>query len=268
MLVVKLGGAAGIDFQPLVADVASLIHSGEKVVLVHGGSAAADELSHKLGQPPQHFLSPSGVKSRYTDKKTLEIMLMACAGQLNKLLIAALQTQGVNAVGLTGLDGQLITAKRKKAVRAQKDGRVIVIRDDYSGQIEHINSGLIQLLLQAGYVPVISSFALSEAGEALNVDADRVAAQVAVAIKADALVLLTNVPGLLQNPADHSTLIDRIAESALASYEDVAQGKMKKKLLAAKEAVAGGISQVIIADARKKLPVSKALAQEGTVITP
>lgn len=268
MLVVKLGGAAGIDFRPLVADVATFVQHGEQVVLVHGGSAAADELSLALGKPPQHFLSPSGVKSRYTDQETLEIMLMACAGRLNKLLVTALQRQGVNAMGLTGLDGQLITAKRKKAVRAQKDGRIIIIRDDYSGQIENVNNGLLQLLLQAGYVPVISSFALSEEGEALNVDADRVAAHVAVAVGADTLVLLTNVPGLLQYPDDHSTVISQIPAAMLPSYEDIAQGRMKKKLLAAKEAVAGGVRQVVIADARKEAPVSKALAQEGTVITP
>lgn len=274
MLVVKLGGAAGIEPAALIKDLALYLKStgtqpgsaGRQVVLVHGGSAAADELSLALGRRPQHYVSPSGVRSRYTDRAAIEVLLMACAGRLNKLLVEALQREGVNAVGLTGLDGRLLTGPRKQAVKAVVDGRTVVLRDDYSGRLAAVNTGLLHLLLTAGYTPVISSLALSEAGEALNLDADRVAAGVAAALGAAALVFLTNVPGLLRDPADAATLIARIPASNLTHFEGVAQGRMKKKLLAAAEAVAGGVERVIIADARRPQPLTLALAGEGTVI--
>ncbi|MDK2928084.1 MAG: [amino group carrier protein]-L-2-aminoadipate 6-kinase [Bacillota bacterium] len=275
MLVVKLGGAAGIEPGALVKDLADCLkgaaagpagRTAREVVLVHGGSAAADELALALGRPPRHYMSPSGVKSRYTDRAALEVLLMACAGRLNKLLVEALQKEGVNALGLSGLDGRLITGLRKKAVKAVVDGRTVVLRDDYSGRLEAVNAPLLRLLLSAGCTPVISSLALSEAGEALNLDADRVAAGVACALGAEALVFLSNVPGLLRDPADARSLISRIPAAKLASFQGVAQGRMKKKLLAAAEAVAGGVERVIIADARRARPLTLALAGEGTVI--
>lgn len=275
MLVVKLGGAAGIEPAALVKDLAAYLKGAgsgsggrarREVVLVHGGSEAADELSLALGRPPRHYVSPSGVKSRYTDRAALEVLLMACAGRLNKLLVEALQREGVNALGLSGLDGRLLTGPRKTAVKAVLDGRTLLIRDDYSGRLEKVNASLLRLLLSAGYTPVISSLALSYDGEALNLDADRVAAGVACALGADSLVFLTNVPGLLRDPADSRSLIARIPAGKLDVFQDVAQGRMKKKLLAAAEAIAGGVERVIIADARRPQPLTMALAGEGTVI--
>jgi acetylglutamate/LysW-gamma-L-alpha-aminoadipate kinase len=210
--------------------------------------------------------SPSGYTSRYTDRKTLEIFMMAVNGKVNSLLTEQLQMLGVNAFGLCGLDGKLIEAVRKESIQSIENGKRKIIRDDYTGKIEAVNSELLMLLLNAGYLPVIAPVAVGEKGEALNVDADRAAAMVASAIKAESLLLLTAVPGLMKKFPDESTLIRLLPQSQLAAASEAAQGRMKKKVLGAVEAVSGGVSRVIIADGRIQNPITNALAGNGTVI--
>ena len=120
-IVIKLGGAAGVDAEAVLADVAALAAEGQPVVLVHGTSAAADALAQRAGVPVRHITSPSGHVSRYTDPETLELYVAAAAGQVNKGLVASLQKLGCNAVGLSGVDGRLLVARRKDAVRAHRE---------------------------------------------------------------------------------------------------------------------------------------------------
>ena len=178
-IVIKLGGAAGVDAEAVLADVAALAAEGQAVVLVHGTSAAADALAQRAGVPVRHITSPSGHVSRYTDPEALELYVAAAAGQVNKGLVADLQKLGCNAVGLSGVDGRLLVARRKDAVRAVENGRQRIIRDDYTGQLESANGDLLRLLLDAGFTPVIAPLALGLEGERLNVDGDRAAALVA-----------------------------------------------------------------------------------------
>jgi [amino group carrier protein]-L-2-aminoadipate 6-kinase len=264
--VVKLGGTEGVDFSAICADAAQLLKQGEKLVFVHGGSAEANALGEALGTPPKMITSPSGFTSRYTDRKTLEIFLMAVNGKVNSLLTEQLHMLGVNAFGLCGLDGSLMQAVRKESVQSIENGKRKIIRDDYTGKIETVNGELLLMLLNMGYLPVIAPVAVSKKGEALNVDADRAAAMVASALKAESLLLLTAVPGLMRNFPDESTLIRQLPHSQLGAAGEAAQGRMKKKVLGAEEALAGGVKRVIIADGRIQHPISNALAGNGTVI--
>ena len=266
IIVVKLGGTEGVDFSAICSDAAEIIQSGQQIILVHGGSAEANALGEALGSPPKFITSPSGYSSRYTDRKTLEIFLMAVNGKVNTLLVEQLHRLGVNALGLSGLDGRLIQAVRKDSIQSIENGKRKIIRDDYTGKIERVNSELLLMLLGAGYLPVISPVAVSLQGEALNVDADRAAAMVAAAIKADTLLLLTAVPGLMKNFPDESTLLKQVSQAQLPSALEAAQGRMKKKILGAEEALKGGVSKVIIADGRIQNPISNALNGNGTVI--
>ena len=266
IVVVKLGGTEGVDFSAICADAAALIRQGRKLVLVHGGSAEANALGEALGAPPKFIVSPSGFSSRYTDRKTLEIFCMAVNGKINTLLTAQLQGLGVNALGLSGVDGRLMLASRKEAVQSVENGKRKIIRDDYSGKIEQVNAALLHALLDAGYVPVVAPVALSLQGDPLNVDADRAAAMLAGALQAETLVLLTAVPGLMRKFPDESTLISRLERSKLPEAMEAAQGRMKKKVLGAEEALQGGVSQVIIADGRVENPLTLALSGKGTVI--
>jgi acetylglutamate/LysW-gamma-L-alpha-aminoadipate kinase len=265
-IVVKLGGTEGVDFSAICQDVVALLAGEHRIVLVHGGSAEANRLGEDVGFPPRFVTSPSGFTSRYTDRKTLEIFAMAVNGKVNTLLVEQLQGLGVNAFGLSGIDGRLMQAKRKAAIRIVENGKRKILRDDYTGKIEQVNASLLQTLLAGGCTPVVAPMALSEKGEALNVDADRAAAMVAAALKADTLLLLTAVPGLLKAFPDESSLIKTLSGSQLDSALEIAQGRMKKKVLGSQEALLGGVGQVIIADGRVENPISNALAGNGTVI--
>uniref|UniRef100_A0A455T5U6 Putative [LysW]-aminoadipate kinase n=1 Tax=Thermogemmatispora argillosa TaxID=2045280 RepID=A0A455T5U6_9CHLR len=263
-LVVKIGGGAGIDAAPIVDEIARLVTEGERVVLVHGGSQLTNELSERLGHPMQVLTAPNGMTSRYTDAETLRIYAMAVAGQINTELVALLQRRGVNALGLAGVDGRLLLARRKTALRAvMPDGRIRVVRDDYSGQIEQVNAPLLRLLLEAGYTPVVAPLALGLEGERLNVDGDRVAAAIAAALGVETLAILTNVPGLLRDLADPTSVVRVIAAPDLEEYLPYAQGRMRKKLLGAREALAGGVQRVCIGSSS----LAALLAGDGTVIT-
>jgi acetylglutamate/LysW-gamma-L-alpha-aminoadipate kinase len=266
IIVVKLGGTEGVDFSAVCQDAAELLKQGRQLILVHGGSAEANSLGEALGEPPKMITSPSGYTSRYTDRKTLEIFLMAVNGKVNSLLTEQLQMLGVNTFGLCGLDGRLMQATRKDAIQSVENGKRKIIRDDFTGKIETVNSGLLLMLLDAGYLPVIAPVAVSEKGEALNVDADRAAAMVASALKAEALILLTAVPGLMKSFPDESTLIRQLSPGQLLAASEAAQGRMKKKVLGAQEALQGGVSRVVISDGRIQNPISNALAGCGTVI--
>nr|HID14994.1 [LysW]-aminoadipate kinase [Anaerolineae bacterium] len=267
MIVVKAGGGEGLDMEAVCADVAELVQQGEQVVLVHGGSHETNIISERLGHPPRFVTSVSGYVSRYTDRETLEIFAMVTAGRINKSLVERLQQLGVNAVGLSGLDGRLLEGRRKGALRVIENGKRKVLRGDWSGRIERVNVGLLRTLLAAGYVPVVAPLAISYQGEALNVDGDRVAAAIGSALKAQTLVILSNVPGLLRRFPDESTLIPHIPLGQAEEYLDrYARGRMKKKLLGAIEALNDGVGQVVIADGRVARPLHRALAGQGTVI--
>ena len=265
-LVVKVGGAAGVDLEAVCADVACLAKSGHSIVLVHGTSAAADALAVRVGVPVRHLLSPSGHVSRYTDPEMLDIYVAAAAGQVNKRAVSVLQRMDCNAIGLSGADGRLLMARRKGAVRSVENGRQRVVRDDHSGQLESANSNLLRLLLAEGYVPVVAPLALGAEGELLNVDGDRAAALIAGALGASSLIILSNVPGLLARHPDESSLIRFVPSADLEMAEAKAGGRMKKKLLAAREALATGVAMVVLSDSRRGHPVQAALAGEGTVI--
>lgn len=266
MLVVKVGGSAGNNYAALCDDLAAQRAAGARVVLVHGGSDETNRLGEALGHPPRFVTSPGGYTSRYTDRRTLELFMMAAGGLVNKLLVELLQARRVNAIGLSGLDGRLLEGKRKASIRIVEDGRQKILRDDWTGTIEQVNASLLTTLLDAGYMPVVAPLACSEQGEALNVDGDRAAAMIAAALRAETLLLLSNVPGLLRSFPDEASLIERIPRGELEQYQPFAEGRMKKKLLGAQEALERGVGQVVLGDARAAGCVSAALAGRGTVI--
>jgi acetylglutamate/LysW-gamma-L-alpha-aminoadipate kinase len=267
MLVIKIGGAEGINHEAIADDVAALVNQGQRLVVVHGGSALTNQVATALGHPPQFVTSASGYTSRRTDRRTLEIFEMVYCGQVNKSLVERLQSRGVNALGLSGLDGRLWQGPRKDAIKIiDERGRRRVLRDDYTGRVEQVNTVLLTSLLDAGYTPVLTPPAISYEGEAINVDGDRAAAATAVALSAEALVILSNVPGLLEHFPDESTLIRHIPADRLEAFMAIAQDRMKKKVMGAGEALSGGVARVIFADGRVARPVQRALAGEGTVI--
>jgi acetylglutamate/LysW-gamma-L-alpha-aminoadipate kinase len=266
MYVVKVGGRKGLDYDAVCADVAELCKEGNKLILVHGGSYQTNVVAQQLGHPPEFVTSVSGYVSRRTDRRTLEIFEMVYCGKMNKGIVESLQRQGVNAVGLSGIDGRLLEGNRKSAIKVVIDGRKRVLRDDYTGTVKAVNTDLLSLLLDAGYLPVVSPLAISYESDAMNVDGDRAAAAIAAAMGAEQLIILSNVPGLLREFPDESTLIKQIPAQQVEHYMGFAEGRMKKKVMGAAEAVEQGVGRVVFADARAPQPVRSAIAGKGTVI--
>ncbi|MDY0091170.1 MAG: [LysW]-aminoadipate kinase [Candidatus Vecturithrix sp.] len=266
MIVVKIGGSKGTNYQQICADIAAQIKAGQRIVVVHGASHETNQLSIALNHPPQFLTSVSGHESRRTDRNTLEIFIMAVAGKINTVLVETLQQQGINALGLTGCDGRLLMGERKKAIQAMIAGKRRIIRDDYTGKVDTVNTSLLMMLLETGYTPVIAPIALSSEYEAINVDGDRAAAKVAGALQAQELIIFTNVPGLLQEVSRPDSLISRIPKAAIDTYMDIAQGRMKKKILGASEAIKEGVACVRLTSGSVPAPLSNALAGHCTVI--
>ena len=257
-VVVKVGGSAGIDRAAVAADVAAMAARGERVVLVHGASAETDALATTLGHPPRTVVSPSGQQSRRTDRRTLELFAMAALGVETFAYVELLRRSGAAAVGLFG-----VLRGPRKNVRAVEGDRTVLLRDDYTGKVEEIDADVLRDLLARGRVPVLPPLAVSPEGEGLNVDGDRAAAAVATALRADALVILTNVPGLLRSVDDPSSLV---ASASCDEADALAQGRMKKKVMAAREAIDGGVARVTIASGRIERPLALALAGGGSRI--
>jgi len=266
MIVVKIGGGEGINYDYICEDVAELVKKGERIVIVHGGSHEANVLSEKLGKPPRMVTSISGYESRYTDRETLDILIMVYSGKKNKLIVEKFQKLGVNAVGLSGLDGRILEGKRKSTLKIIENSKRKVLRDDNTGKVEKVNVNLLMLLLDNGYLPVISPISASYDGEAVNVDGDRASALLAKELNADKLIILSNVPGLLENVDDESSLIKHIDKNKVNQFMEFAKRRMKKKVMGAAEAIEGGLKEVVFADARLKNPVTEAINGKGTVI--
>ena len=265
LTVIKIGGGRGIDPTAALADIAERVAAGEQVVVVHGCSAAADALAAELGEPVRYVTSTAGVRSRYTDARMMQIFLMA-ALRVNADLVQQLQGLGINALGLSGMDGGLLRGPRKEALRIVEDGRQRVIRDDFTGRVERVNTDLLRLLLAQRLTPVIAPLALADTGDAVNVDGDRAAAMVAAALEADTLVILSNVPGLLADAQDERTLVTSLCRLNVGQYEGQVSGGMRRKLIGAREALQAGVRRVVLADGRAEHPVQAALAGRGTVI--
>jgi acetylglutamate/LysW-gamma-L-alpha-aminoadipate kinase len=264
-VVVKIGGAKAVDPAGAVGDVADLVADGEPVAVVHGGSTAVDDLLDRLGIDPTYVETPDGVVGRFTDEATMEAFTMAMS-RVNTDLVATLRTAGVDAVGLTGVDGGLVTGARKSAVRVIEDGKKKIKRGDHSGRIESVNADLLERLLGDGYTPVAGPPMLADDGVPVNTDADRMAAAVAGALGAR-LVVLTDVAGVYADPDDPSTLIESVTTPAeYDALEDAAEGFMTKKVMAATEALERGATEVVVADANADAPVTAALGESGTHI--
>ena len=267
MIVIKVGGSEGIDYDAVCDDVAELLDAGQQLVLIHGGSHLTNQVATALGHPPQFVTSPSGYSSRLTDRAALEIFEMVYCGQVNKNIVERLQRRGINSIGLSGIDGRLWQGTRKKAIRVLENGRKRIIRDTHTGRVEQVNRTLLWDLMQVGLLPVLTPPAVSYDGEAINVDGDRAAAATAVALDATDLIILSNTPGVLGNFPDESSLIPTIERDEIQQViQTNAQGRMRMKLLGAQESLAGGVRRVVLGDARCSQPVRRALAGEGTVI--
>ena len=280
MITIKIGGSVVDDLHPsVVADIKKLVDklpertkaTGEGIDLVHGGGKEVTKVTKQLGKEPRFVVSPGGVKSRYTDLETAEIFTMVMSGRINKTIVKMLQKNGINAVGLSGIDGKIIQADRKKKLIIMNEkGRKQAIDGGYTGKITQVNESLIETLLEQRYVPVISPVAISEDSEFLNVDGDRAAANIAGKIGMIArmhlpdnkIIFLTNVDGLLMD----EKLVDTLTLAKAKEILPQIGFGMEKKILAATEALDMGVPEAIIANGQRENPISSAIAHNHCTV--
>ena len=214
----------------------------EGLIIVHGGGKEVTKVCEQLGKEPKFVTSPSGIKSRYTDKETAEIFTMVMSGRINKTIVQMLQKNGINAIGLSGVDAKVIEADRKKKLLiVNEKGRKQAIDGGYTGKIKEINSVFIKSLLDQGLVPVISPIAISEESEFLNVDGDRAAAYVAGKVGSDKVLFITNVDGLLMD----DKLVSKLTLAEAKEIRPKIGPGMEKKILASTEGIGYGCQKSI-----------------------
>ena len=240
VVVVKYGGNAMLNEElkaAVMEDIILLSTIGIKVVLVHGGGPEINDMLGKIGKESKFV---DGL--RYTDSETMEVVQMVLTGKLNKDIVGLLLQKGGKAVGLSGVDSGLIRARK-----TEKDLGFV-------GEVTSVNPEIINSLLDKGFIPVVSTVALGEEGDSsrYNINADTAAAKIAVALKAEKFVQLTNVPGVLRNIDDSSTLIKRIERTALGSLKatGIIAGGMIPKIECCLTALEGGVPRTHIIDGR------------------
>jgi acetylglutamate/LysW-gamma-L-alpha-aminoadipate kinase len=262
MIIVKIGGGSQINIAGIIEDLAAI---DEPYVIVHGANALRDKLAEDLGQPKQVLTSVQGYTSVFSDEKLLDVMMMAYAGLRNKRIVEQCQRQGINAVGLTGLDGRTVQGTRNKGIRVYQNKKLKIVRD-FSGRPGRVNAALLHLLLDNGYVPVLTVPIIDEQNTAINTENDDVVRVLQQALEADTVINLIEAPGFLADKDDPATLIKTISASELEAREQQVEGRMKRKMLAIRKLFEQGATKVIISDGRSEHPVKDALAARGTVI--
>ena len=240
IVVVKYGGNAMLNEElkeAVMEDIVLLNTIGIKVVLVHGGGP---EINHMLERVGKESKFVDGL--RYTDEETMEIVQMVLTGKLNKDIVGILLQKGGRAIGLSGVDSGLLRAKK-----TEKDLGFV-------GEVTQVNPEILSSLLEKGFIPVVSTVALGEQGDdaRYNINADTAAAKIAVALRAEKFVQLTNVPGVLRDVNDPSTLIKRIEKTAIGSLKatGIISSGMIPKIDCCLTALEGGVPRTHIIDGR------------------
>jgi acetylglutamate/LysW-gamma-L-alpha-aminoadipate kinase len=261
MIVVKVGGRVlknSIDNL-----IQGILNYPGKLVLVHGGGDQVTELTKKMGIEPKFVTSPEGIRSRYTSYEELEVYVMTMS-LINKMLVSKLNSKGKDCIGVSGVDGPILIAERKKKiVIIDERGRKRIIEGGYTGKIKEVRKDLIQSLLEKFNVIVMSPIALSlDEGVPLNIDGDQTAFSIASSLKVETLILLTDVEGVIID----NKIVPRLSSQEAKELSKKIGPGMNRKLLMASEAISQGVRRVIISSGLKNDPIRNALELNGTVV--
>jgi len=262
MIIVKIGGGKDINIPGIISDLVTL---DDQFIIIHGANALRDELAEKLNSPKKTMTSVSGYTSVFSDETALDILIMAYAGLKNKRIVEMCHQNGINAVGLSGIDGKIVEGRRNKGIRIKENGKLKIVRD-FSGKPKSINLKLLNLLLSNGFVPVLCVPIIDEHNFAINSENDDIVALLQNTIQADKIIQLIEAPGFLNDPEDPKSLIKSLSAKDLLIREEQVDGRMKRKMLALRKLLETGTHQVIISDGRIEHPINHALAGKGTII--
>lgn len=262
MIILKIGGGRDINVAGIISDAGK---SSERFVIVHGANSYRDELALKVGSEKKVLTSVSGYTSVYSDETAIDILMMAYAGLRNKRIVELCQQSGINAVGLSGIDGKLVQGKRNSGIRVNEDGKTKIVRD-FSGKPQIVNAGLLEMLLNGGYTPVICVPIIDENNFAINSENDDIINVIQKSLNADRIIQFIEAPGFLRDKSDPESLIKKITRDEIKNLEEKSEGRMKRKMMAIRKLFDEGAAEVIICDGRTEHPLEDALANRGTII--
>jgi len=245
--VIKYGGAAQVREElkeSFAKDIVLLNFIGIQTTIVHGGGPKISAMMEKMGKKPTFIQG-----QRVTDEETMNIVEMVLGGLVNKEIVSLINNHGGKAVGLSGKDGSLIKAKRKIIKKASKEGEEEIIDLGLVGEVAGVDPRIIISLSKEGFIPVISPVGSGSKGETLNINADYVAASIAASLKAEKLIILTDVPGIMDR---NEKIISTVKKSHVKKLIDdgIVSGGMLPKVLSCLKAVEGGVSKSHIIDGR------------------
>ncbi len=262
MIIIKIGGGETLNLDGIVADLATL---EQPFIVVHGANALRDRISQKMGFEKKVLTSVSGYQSVFSDRQALDAILMAYSGLRNKRLVEMCQQRGINAVGLSGIDGRLIQGQRNRGIRVVENGKKLLKRD-FSGKPRMINTHLLNLLIENGYTPILTIPICDQDGVAINSENDDIVCQLQKALDAETVLQLIEAPGFMNDIKDPDSLETRLSRAELEKREQQVEGRMKRKMHALNKLAGGSVREIIIADGRIERPVADALAGGGTWI--
>lgn len=264
--VVKIGGAEGNSLRPLLTELAARVSSGEKWVLVHGASGIMDRFCREREMQVRMVTSPSGYRSRFVgdaERAVFEEAAMAYGLTIKE----ELEQLAAKAEQIPPARFRSVFAKRKDVLRESVDGRVRVLRGNYSGVVTSVDSSVILERTALGVIPVMPPLGFDEeSGLAINIDGDRLAAAAAGTLGADVMIILSNVPGLMKDVDDPDSLIKNGRAADWETLEYYAKGNMKRKMVACREALDARVPRVYLADGRVENPISNALGGNATCL--
>jgi len=266
MMIIKIGGGKSLNLPAITVEVARLWQQGQRLIVVHGAGWTRDKVAAQLGVKVRLITSPSGIESVFSDKDLMRVFLMTYAGLVNKQITALLIGQGVKAVGLTGVDGLLWQAKRQAVLYDKQRSKTKLVTGNYAGRVVKVNAKLINLLMDQGYLPVITAPAVTPQGEIVNTDNDTAIAAMAKVLPVTTIVSLFEAPGFLADPDNPESLIKQIDKDKLPDLLPMAKGRMKKKVLGAIKAFEYGVKRIYWGDGRVKQPISSLFQGAGSVI--
>ncbi|MBU0756781.1 MAG: [LysW]-aminoadipate kinase [Nanoarchaeota archaeon] len=262
MMIIKIGGGKEINTEAIVKDLKSI---KEPFIIVHGANYERDTLLVDLGKEKRVVTSVSGYSSVFSDEDAINSIMMAYAGLKNKRIVELCQQNGINAVGLSGLDGGLIRGKRNLGIKAKEGSKIKILRD-FSGKPKEINTDLLNLLMENAYVPVLCIPIIDENNFAINSENDDIVALLKDSMDAGTVIQMIEAPGFLENKDDPSSLVQNMTQGELEKRESQVEGRMKRKILALRKLFESGPCRVIMSDGRTENPVKDALAGKGTII--
>ena len=262
MIIVKIGGGRDLNLEGVIQNLSEI---NGPFIIVHGANALRDELLEELGIEKKVVTSVSGYSSVFSDEKALDVMMMAYAGLKNKRIVEMCQQNGINAVGLSGLDGKVIQGKRNNGIRVRENGKLRILRD-FSGKPKIINTELLEMLLEKNYIPVLCVPIIDENGYAINSENDDIVSVLTNQLNADKVISLIEAPGFMEDVNDPDSLVKKMNHLELEQREAQVEGRMKRKILALRKLFETAKPTVYISDGRIENPVTDALNEKGTVI--